>query len=352
MGYANGLYAFGIHQRIHVTEIIGTFLPQHLKHAGRNHARQNHITFVFVKFALVFRNGWWHGSKLLSVAQKYFSFSRDLLSFVVAMRQRLDLPKEWDGDLWHYRNLGRRHAMHRHSELEFNLITRGGGLYLLENRKYEIRRGDLVWLFPAQEHLLIEQSLDFEMWIGVLKPQAVRQIATDANARILRLPNPPGEFCRRLAERDLIWLEGLFAEIVHSRHDLRLFNAGLNYALLVAWGHYQRATDVAVHDVHPAVERAARLIRDGNSASNLDELARRSGLSAHRLSRLFKRQTGIALVDFRNRQRVERFLRLYGAGQRRTMLNAALESGFGSYAQFHRVFKRMTGRSPREHRRS
>jgi transcriptional regulator GlxA family with amidase domain len=83
----------------------------------------------------------------------------------------------------------------------------------------------------------------------------------------------------------------------------------------------------------------------------LDELARRAGLSSHRLSRLFKQQTGVALVDFRNRQRVEKFLELYGTGQRRTMLDAALEAGFGSYAQFHRVFKRVRGGSPIEHRR-
>jgi len=66
---------------------------------------------------------------------------------------------------------------------------------------------------------------------------------------------------------------------------------------------------------------------------------------------LFKQQTGVALVDFRNRERVEKFLQIYGTGQRRTMLDAALEAGFGSYAQFHRVFKRVTGRAPGKHRR-
>jgi AraC-like DNA-binding protein len=282
---------------------------------------------------------------------KCFSFFCQLLSFLVTMRQRLDLPKQLDGNLWHYRNLGRTHAMHRHVELEFNLVTQGRGLYLLENRKYEIRRGDLLWLFPAQEHVLIEQTLDFEMWIGVSKPLAVQQVATDANAKTLREPNPAGDFCRRLSQCDLTRLEELFAEIVASRNSAGLFNAGLKYSLLAAWGYFQRAVDVPVHDVHPAVERAARLLRNESTGLNLNELAHRSGLSAHRLSRLFKRQTGVALVDFRNRQRVEKFLQLYGAGQRRTMLDAALESGFGSYAQFHRVFKHVTGRSPREHRK-
>ncbi|HEU6449545.1 MAG TPA: helix-turn-helix transcriptional regulator [Verrucomicrobiae bacterium] len=267
------------------------------------------------------------------------------------MRQKLDLPKQFDGNIWLYRNPGRTYAMHHHAELEFNLITQGSGLYLLENRKYKIHRGDLLWLFPAQEHVLVGQSPDFEMWIGVFKPKAVRRIASGAEAKILREVNPTGDFCRRLAQRDLTWLEELFSKIVAAQEPPEHFNAGLDYALLAAWRHFQNAADVPVQDVHPAVERAARFIQNETAMTNLAGLARESGLSAHRLSRLFKQQTGVALVDFRNRQRLEKFLGIYGAGQRLTMLDAALRAGFGSYAQFHRVFKRFTGRSPRSHRR-
>lgn len=35
-----------------------------------------------------------------------------------------------------------------------------------------------------------------------------------------------------------------------------------------------------------------------------------------------------------------------GTGRRTTALAAALEAGFGSYAQFYRVFREQTGRSP------
>ncbi|MGH8023408.1 MAG: helix-turn-helix domain-containing protein, partial [Limisphaerales bacterium] len=257
---------------------------------------------------------------------------------------------QWGGNLWHYRNLGRSHALHRHAELEFNLVTQGAGVYLLANRKYRIGRGDLLWLFPAQEHVLIEQTLDFEMWIGVFKPGSVRLAATDAEARILRQANPPGEYCRRLPRKALIELEELFAGIAGTHRQPGLFNSGLNFALLKAWTHFGHAADVPVQDVHPAVEKAARLIRQRAGTSSLEDLARAAGLSPARLSRLFKLQTGIALVDFRNRQRIERFLQLYGTGQRLTMLGAALEAGFGSYPQFHRVFKRVLGCSPRKYR--
>lgn len=266
------------------------------------------------------------------------------------MRQTLKLPDGLDGHLWHYRHQGRANAMHHHAELEFNLVTQGSGLYLLANRKYKIRRGDLLWLFPAQEHVLIEQSADFEMWIGVAKPTLVRRVATDAPAKALRQSNPAGEYCRRLAQPALTRLEALFAEIAATQNQTGLFNTGLAYAMLAAWQQFEHAADVPVHDVHPAVEKAARHIRDRNNTVALGELAQHAGLSAARLSRLFKQQTGVAMVDFRNRQRVEKFLALYRTGQRMTMLDAALAAGFGSYAQFHRVFKRVLGCAPGEYR--
>jgi AraC-like DNA-binding protein len=267
------------------------------------------------------------------------------------MRQQLHLPQIWDGNLWYYRNQGRTHALHRHAELESNLVTQGAGLYLLANRKYRIHRGDLLWLFPAQEHVLVEQTLDFEMWIGVYRQRLVRRVAIDPDARVLRQADPAGEYCRRLPRQGRTQLEALFSEIARTQVSPGLFNAGLSYTLLKAWQHFEHAAVVPVEDVHPAVERAARLIRDQVDPLSLEELALRAGLSPARLSRLFKQQTGVALVDFRNRQRIERFLQLYGAGQRLTMLEAALEAGFGSYPQFHRVFKRVLGCSPINYRK-
>jgi len=103
-------------------------------------------------------------------------------------------------------------------------------------------------------------------------------------------------------------------------------------------------------DVHPAVEKAAQLLRHETTTLTAVELASRCGLSYSRLGALFKKQTGIALVDFRNRQRLDRFLALDGAGHDRKMLEAALAAGFGSYPQFHRVFKRWMGCSPQGYR--
>jgi AraC-like DNA-binding protein len=73
-------------------------------------------------------------------------------------------------------------------------------------------------------------------------------------------------------------------------------------------------------------------------------LARKHGTSVSRLARVFKAEMGMSIVEHRNRLRLERFFRLVEAGH--GLLPAALEAGFGSYAQFHRVFRARHKSSP------
>lgn len=266
------------------------------------------------------------------------------------MREHLHLPAALHGDIWRYYNPTTSNTRHHHAELELNLVTQGTGTYLLGSRRYQIRPGDLLWLFPAQDHVLINYSRDFAMWIAVFKHKLIKRVAADAADRVLLQAEPVETCCRRVAQQDLGRMEELFAELAAVRDRPGLLNAGLGYALLHAWRSFERAAEVSVGDVHPAVERAARLIRDDSTALSLEELARHAGLSATRLSRLFKEQTGFAMVDYRNRLRVQRYLEIYGTGQRMTMLDAALEAGFGSYPQFHRVFKNVLGCSPAKYR--
>ena len=268
------------------------------------------------------------------------------------MLQRLKIRADLDGNLWRYSSPAEGNRRHRHAELELNLVVRGKGTYLLGRRRYEIFRGDLLWLFPAQEHVLFEQTADFEMWVVVFRRKAIRRNAKDDVAQVLLRQAYEGEVCRRLKQRDVLRFESLLDEIAEGGEQAALLNAGLGYALLEAWRCFERAADVPAKEMHPAVEQAAWLIRNGYSADSFSALAKDVGLSASRLSRLFKLQMGLGLVEFRNLQRMERFFSIYGSGDGITLLGAALEAGFGSYPQFHRVYRKAMGCGPAEHRAS
>lgn len=66
-------------------------------------------------------------------------------------------------------------------------------------------------------------------------------------------------------------------------------------------------------------------------------IAKALGTTADRLGRVFKAELGETMPEYRNRLRLERFFSVVDA-EGGNLLRAALDAGFGSYAQFHRVF--------------
>lgn len=79
-----------------------------------------------------------------------------------------------------------------------------------------------------------------------------------------------------------------------------------------------------------------------------ERIAVQMGISPGHLARSFKSEMGVSLVEYRNRLRIERFLRSVQHGNE-SLLRAALDAGFGSYAQFFRVYRKLLGTTPREH---
>lgn len=282
---------------------------------------------------------------------------------------------------FHQRSAGYRPHFHTHDELEFNLITSGSASYLIRDRRFDLAPGTVIWLFPKQAHLLVNESADFGMWIAVFRESLVQSACTSQATSPLREDDPAGFHCSRINRHNARTITDLCERLavetglrpagcgledtqIASRKlrgaapsggDPATVNAGLGWLLVSTW----RATRAAASgtdltegsDIHPAVERAAFFLRDHTDRLSLKELADRSGLSPSRLSRLFKQQVGISISAYGNRQRVERFVHLYGRGRRISMLTAALDAGFGSYAQFHRAFKQFMHQSPSGYRR-
>lgn len=274
------------------------------------------------------------------------------------MKEKLILPPTCKGELWLYnkeRFLDHSYQsfLHRHDELELNLVLCGRGVYLLDGQKIEMGLNSILWLFPEQEHLLFEKSLDFEMWILVVRQEYLREICTDESSQVLLADDPGENFYRSLPNHPFQKLSNLCRETLALKNDLALFNISLGYILLSTWSAYQSGGKSGIQkNLHPAIEKTVRRIIDSMGKDDLPFLAQKAGLSPTSLSRLFNKHMGISLTTFRNRCRVEQFLDLYGDGQTRTMLDAALEAGFGSYAQFYRVFNQIMGGSPSDYRRS
>lgn len=231
---------------------------------------------------------------------------------------------------------------HTHEELELNLVVSGRASYKLDDRRYELKRDSLVWLFPGQDHVLVDYDAGFEMWVLVFSRECVERRCS-GDAAVLKEERPEGSFCGRLAAPGSKELQELFARVEGlAGASEGAFNAGLEFALALSWEAFKSAAAIkASEELHPAVEKAAALLDKGRRELKIEELAKRCGLSASRLSRLFNKQLGVSMPQYKNRARMRAFNGL--AGEEASLTEAAYKAGFGSYVQFHRVFKRLNG---------
>ncbi|MDD4062091.1 MAG: helix-turn-helix domain-containing protein [Kiritimatiellae bacterium] len=244
---------------------------------------------------------------------------------------------------------------HRHIELEINLITRGQGVYLLEGTLYTLSRGSLFWQRGSSKHGLIRVSDDLEMWIAVFRPEMLERLCQPDMHQAVLCDQPTDRVHKKISTESMRELTSLARAMQTFEDDIPRYNAALGYWLMSAWSAHRQGEgfpeDADDNDVHPAVGRAIQLMRSENAPQDVDALARKAGLSASQLSRVFAGQIGMSIVEYRQRVRLERFRELYAPGGRYNMIQAALRAGFGSYPQFHRVFKRHYGFSPAEYRR-
>lgn len=266
--------------------------------------------------------------------------------------QPLSVPPDVDGriHLEDFANPVWRHLIaprHAHHFLEAHLLIRGSAVVVIADKRLELPAGSLLWVPPRTEHVTLEASATLRRWILCVRVAAVRRIvgAAEAAPLLSRCGDVP---CAQLPRIELHALARILAEIAGQMGRGRsVANAGLAYALtrsLLSFREARRSGDPTV--VHPVVARALFLMHGDGLLLGREELAQLCHVSPTHLSRLFVQELGQSLQELRNRKRIGRFTELMASGYCDSLTRAALEAGFGSYSQFHRVFTRLTGRSP------
>jgi AraC-like DNA-binding protein len=107
----------------------------------------------------------------------------------------------------------------------------------------------------------------------------------------------------------------------------------------------------ALPNAQSRVTRAVRMIdRHPEASSTLAEMAGQAGLSSFHFLRTFERVTGVTPHQYVLRARLRQAaMRL--VAESRTVLDIALDCGFGDCSSFNRAFRTEFGVSPREYRK-
>lgn len=322
--------------------------------------------------------GWQGGHPSLQAFASRFVCSPNAgeFAYFVGMLENLKLGPNYDGFLFLAESVRNPPVLrpHHHVELELNLVKAGSITYVVDGQRFTFNKGDLLWIFPAQEHQLVDRTVDAAYYVAVFKPDLIRRSCRGERYRDLKRQRAgrKGVLHTELAPRDFDDLRhamdaliedgldpdllnreagfGLSPDFRFKHNDPDWLNAGLRHLLLYGWRLQQgRGAGKAAVSLHPAVRKAlARINGEETAGDDAKSLARHCGVSEAYLSRLFHRQVGVTLTRYRNSIRISRFWDACRRGGRRQLLDSVYQAGFGSYAQFYRVFTETYGKGPRE----
>ncbi len=258
------------------------------------------------------------------------------------------LPRSVPGLCW-LRSDRRRFdtAPRRHAELVALLAVSGRMRYLIDEHIVTLGPGSLLWAHSDQSHLLLSESANFDMWVLVIAQNVLRPRHLYPPRLAANLDTALG--VRILSPAAVEELAGIAATLRRSE-DPDLMTAGLRWWTARAWESWCEAESMAGAAVHPAVRRAAEIIR-AEPHLPLSAVATRAGLSASRLGRVFKSETGHSLTEYRTERRLAQVDSAMSETRAIGLTTAALDAGFGSYAQFYRVFVGARGVNPRRYYR-
>lgn len=251
-----------------------------------------------------------------------------------ALYQPFPMATAARGHVWHHVPETRR-PRHFHSEPELNLVTAGTGSFGVGKLTIEVRAGDLLWWSPGQDHVLLDASPDFDLFVIGLTPDLSARVlgagSRAAHAGATRIHLDPlalarlRSLCQAPLATDPSAAEQRVGDLWTEAHRLRL----------------------ATPDKHALTGRALVSLLRRPELRRSDVAAMVRGYPTE-VSRHFHKDVGLTLTEYRTRLRLLRFIQAACTGTTNLML-AALEAGFGSYSQCHRVFHRTLGCSPRRY---
>lgn len=263
---------------------------------------------------------------------------------------------------------------HRHLELELNLVVRGTITCVIGSRRFLFPERSLAWFFPDQTHQVVDRSPDSQYHVVVFKPKLVHKAqdrfrypsffrdSKKKNDVLLKILSPSsfqllhelmmvlqmGGPDPKILNREVGY--GISKEFHYEHTDSRRLNAGLYYLLHECFRIYETEKNTATLPVlHPSVQKALQLISYQPEIASLNQISKKCGLSPSHLCRLFKEQVGVPLSRYRNSCRIANFFEIYRKSPQKTFSEIVYESGFGSYPQFHKIFKESFHQTPRSY---
>jgi len=251
------------------------------------------------------------------------------------------------------------HYLHRHPEFEICYFPRGSGTFMIQDREYPIRRGDIFIVNANDIHQPILRSRINE---GALVVYFSSRLFADSGESAEWLH---AFMLASLSGRNKVRASARLRSLIEELHDIlhaqqahwQLAARGLlTHVLSIIACDFLRDHDAKQSlNVLRSAQRFTRVIQHINDslhtrieASRLYALA---SLSHSQFSEKFVEAFGISVTGYIRLQRLRRAARLLQSTSL-TITQIALQTGFSSSSFFSTVFRKHTGLAPARYRKA
>ena len=256
--------------------------------------------------------------------------------------------------IW-YSDVPWRYEIHDHSAIEILLTLEGMVTYTIEDKVYQVRKGEILIIPQDTAHSLTMEE-GSSRYLYLFEPDAIMTMrdiksmaiyfnkpfhlrdGSDAHVRIRELLLRAKDLYEK---RELMWNTACYSCILRVYATL-----GQRYLS----GIRPRTADNMRNMDSEVINAVLTYINNHyREELSLENVAGFAGFSRYYFSRSFKKQTGYSFKDYLCQKRLQVAMDLL-IRTNRSMRDVAIESGFGSVATFNRVFREKKGCTPTQYR--
>ncbi len=239
-----------------------------------------------------------------------------------------------DDDLWS--------APHLHKELEVIYVEYGTARAVIDGRAYELKKGDLLILFPNQSHYYHVPPMQGKFWILILPPHilmemenVVRDFLPEENVFPVENGSTLEYYLQKMIAADQpYWLSEIGAYAILTMKEI------LTRIKLVPKKNYSKDALKSI------LEYCCTHFTEELS---LEMLSRELHMNKSYISQVLNQQTKMSLRSFVNTLRVDAACRML-RNTDRSITEIAQDVGYDSIRSFNRAFAGITSMTPKDYR--
>lgn len=274
------------------------------------------------------------------------------------IQEQFKLDKEFPFAV--FKTNDKQQFLHVHDCLELNIVEHGEGHYIINGKKYPVRRGDIFVINNREPHMAVHDE-DMELTVLIFDIGLLWS-SKGMSGFLTPFLSRKEQFSHRITEQNMYYGEmaDLFWKIEQEYRDRQsgwqiALQSLLGYLLTLLYRCYEEKQELEENgeDFQRMYTRICAVFtyieKHFTEKITLECLAQEVSMSQQYLCKCFRRVTGRTIFDYIEQMRLQYSCYLLRTTQE-SITEIAMDSGFNTVSYFNRIFKKYKGCTPRQYR--